>query len=75
MTKRTIEAPDPSEIKDDDEEDIDFSDIAEFDETFWQRFKLVKPDRTAQFTSRIKQWALNQFEASRKGIRRVLVVC
>ena len=28
------------------DEDIDFSDIAELDEEFWERAELVEPDRT-----------------------------
>ena len=41
------------------DENIDFSDIAELDETFWQRAKLVEPDRTEQITLRVKRSVLS----------------
>ena len=76
MKTRTNKAPDPSKIGDIGDEDIDFSDIAELDEAFWQRAKLLKPDRTEQITLRIKRSVLNHFKASGKGyqtrINRVL---
>ncbi len=36
----------PAETAATKDENIDFSDIAELDEAFWQQAKLVKPDRT-----------------------------
>ena len=36
------------------DEDIDFSDIPELNEGFWQDAKLVEPDRTEQITLRLK---------------------
>jgi uncharacterized protein (DUF4415 family) len=58
------------------DEDIDFSDIPELDETFWQQARLVEPDRTEQVTMRIKRSVLAYFRASGKGyqtrINRVL---
>lgn len=57
----------PSEIKAIRDEDIDFSDIPELDETFWQNAELVKPDRTEQITLRIKRSVLEHFRATGKG--------
>lgn len=58
------------------DENIDFSDIAELDETFWQQAKLIEPDRTEQITLRVKRSVLAYFKASGKGyqtrINRVL---
>ena len=58
------------------DEDIDFSDIPELDETFWQKTKLVEPDRTVQITMRVKRSVLTYFKAAGKGyqtrINRVL---
>ncbi|MCY4128830.1 MAG: BrnA antitoxin family protein [Gammaproteobacteria bacterium] len=57
----------PSEIRAIRDEDIDFSDIPELDETFWQNAELVKPDRTEQITLRIKRSVLDHFRATGKG--------
>ena len=58
------------------DEDIDFSDIPELNEGFWQDAKLVEPDRTEQITLRLKGSVLAYFKASGKGyqtrINRVL---
>ncbi len=58
------------------DEDIDFSDIPELDEDFWQDAKLVEPDRTEQITLRVKGSVLAYFKATGKGyqsrINRVL---
>ena len=58
------------------DEDIDFSDIPELDETFWQKAELVEPDRTVQITMRVKRSVLTYFKAAGKGyqtrINRVL---
>lgn len=58
------------------DEDIDFSDIPELDESFWQNAELVRPDRTEQITLRIKRSVLAHFRAGGKGyqtrINRVL---
>ena len=58
------------------DEDIDFSDIPELDETFWQRAELFEPDRTVQITMRVKRSVLTYFRAAGKGyqtrINRVL---
>ena len=58
------------------DKDIDFSDIPELDETFWQRAELFEPDRTVQITMRVKRSVLTYFRAAGKGyqtrINRVL---
>ena len=38
----------PRQIAATKDEDIDFSDIPELDETFWQQAELVEPDLTEQ---------------------------
>ena len=66
----------PGRIAAIEDEDIDFSDIPELDETFWQRAELVEPDRTVQITMRVKRSVLTYFKAAGKGyqtrINRVL---
>ena len=66
----------PAEIAATNDENIDFSDIAELDEAFWQRAKLVDPDLTEQITLRVKRSVLAYFKASGRGyqtrINRVL---
>ena len=68
--------PTAAEIAATKDDDIDFSDIAELDEAFWQQAKFVEPDLTEQVTLRIKRSVLAHFKASGKGyqtrINRVL---
>ena len=58
------------------DENIDFSDIPELDEQFWNNASLVEPDRTEQITMRVKRSVLDFFRAPGKGyqtrINRVL---
>ena len=49
------------------DESIDFSDIPELDEDFWDRAQLVEPDRTEQITMRVKRHVLAYFKAPGKG--------
>lgn len=49
------------------DEHIDFSDIPELDEDFWNRAELAEPDRTEQITLRVKRSVLAYFRASGKG--------
>ena len=56
--KKEIEA-----IKD---KDIDYSDIPETDEAFWQKADWVEPDRTEHVTLRIKKSVLDHFKAGGK---------
>ena len=58
----------PKEIAATKDESIDFSDIAELDEAFWQEAKLVEPDRTEQITLRVKRSVLAYFKESGKGL-------
>ena len=47
--------------------DIDFSDIPELDEQFWEQAQLVEPDRTEQITLRVKRSVLAFFKATGRG--------
>ena len=49
------------------DENIDFSDIPELDETFWQHAELIEPDLTEQITLRVKRSVLAYFKAPGKG--------
>ena len=51
-------------VKDDS---IDFSDIPELDQEFWEQAQLVEPDRTDQITMRVKRSVLAYFKAPGKG--------
>ena len=66
----------PAQIAATKDENIDFSEIPELDETFWQQAKLIEPDLTEQITLRVKRSVLAYFRASGKGyqtrINRVL---
>ena len=58
------------------DEHIDFSDIPELGEQFWDNAVLVEPDRTEQITMRVRRSVLDFFRAPGKGyqtrINRVL---
>jgi len=49
------------------DEEIDFSDIPELDEAFWQNAEWVEPDRTQSLTIRVKESVLDYFKAGGKG--------
>ncbi len=57
----------PRQIATTKDESIDFSDIPELDETFWQQAELVEPDLTDQITLRVKRSVLAYFKAPGKG--------
>ena len=57
----------PRQIAATKDEDIDFSDIPELDETFWQQAELIEPDLTEQITLRVKHSMLAYFKAPGKG--------
>ena len=57
----------PEQIAAARDEDIDFSDIPELDEDFWDRAELVEPDRTDQITMRVKRSVLAWFKAPGRG--------
>ena len=66
----------PAQIAATKDENIDFSEIAELDETFWRQAELIEPDLTEQITLRVKRSVLAYFGAPGKGyqtrINRVL---
>ncbi len=57
----------PEQIAAVKEEDIDFSDIPELDDEFWERAVIVEPDRTDQITMRVKRSVLAYFKAPGRG--------
>ena len=48
------------------DKDIDYSDIPETDEAFWQNAEWVEPDRMEHVTLRIKKSVLDHFKAGGK---------
>ena len=48
------------------DEDINYSDIPELDDNFWNNAKLVAPDRTQPVTLRVKQSVLEYFQGNNK---------
>lgn len=49
------------------DEDIDYSDIPELDESFWDKARLVEPEGTQQITLRVKKSVLEAYKATGKG--------
>lgn len=49
------------------DEDIDFSDIPELDESFWENARLVMPHQKKQITIRFDRDILDWFKARGKG--------
>ncbi|HWK43818.1 MAG TPA: BrnA antitoxin family protein [Stellaceae bacterium] len=47
--------------------EIDYSDIPELDDAFWQNARLVEPDRTQSVTLRVKQSVLDAYKAQGRG--------
>ena len=47
---------------------IDFSDIPELDEEFWERAELVEPDRTDQITMACQTRRAGLFQGSGEGL-------
>ena len=66
----------PDQIAGTEDEHIDFSDIPELDDAFWQQAELVEPDLTEEITLRVKRSVLAHFKAPGKSyetrINRVL---
>ena len=48
------------------DEDIDYSDIPELDDNFWNNAKPVTPDRTQPVTLRVKQSVVEYFQGNNK---------
>ncbi len=46
---------------------IDFSDIPELGDEFWQKATLVQPDRTQSMTLRVKRSVLDAYKAEGRG--------
>ena len=59
----------PAQIADTEDEYIDFSDIPELDDTFWQQAELVEPDLTEEITLRVKRSVLAHFKAPDKNYK------
>jgi uncharacterized protein (DUF4415 family) len=57
----------PAEIAATPDTNIDFSEMPELDETFWENARLVDPDRTQPVTLRIKKSVLDAYKAHGKG--------
>lgn len=49
------------------DESIDFSDIPELNEEFWERAQVAKPNRTDQIAMRVKRSVVACFEAPEMG--------
>jgi uncharacterized protein (DUF4415 family) len=49
------------------DEEIDFSDIAELDETFWANARIENMDKTQPVTLRVKKSVLDIYKAQGKG--------
>lgn len=47
--------------------EIDYSDIPELDEVFWQNATLIMPEGTQQVTLRVKTSVLEAYKATGKG--------
>ena len=62
ISKKRIEA-----LKAIPDEKIDFSDIPELDEEFWENAEWVEPDKTLPLTIRVKESVLDYFKAGGKG--------
>ena len=67
MSERFDRPLTPEQIAAVKDESIDFDDIPELDEGFWERAEIVEPDRTDQVTMRIKRSVLAYFKAPGKG--------
>ncbi|WP_320196804.1 BrnA antitoxin family protein [Agrobacterium rosae] len=49
------------------DDEIDYSDIPELDETFWQNATYVEPEGTQQITLRVKKSVVEAYKATGKG--------
>lgn len=57
----------PKELANVKDEDIDFSDIPELDDSFWNNASLIEPDKKKSITLRVKGSVLDYFKAGGKG--------
>ena len=67
MTKRYDRALTVQELAERPDHAIDFSDIPELGDEFWQKATLVQPDRTQSVTLRVKRSVLDAYKAEGKG--------
>ena len=67
MKKRYDKPMTAAEIAATTDRDIDFSDVPELDDAFWQSARLVEPDRTQSVTLRVKKSVLETYKAQGKG--------
>jgi uncharacterized protein (DUF4415 family) len=67
MKKRYDKQMTTAEIAATTDRDIDFSDVPELDDTFWQNARIVEPDRTQSVTLRVKKSVLEAYKAQGKG--------
>ena len=67
MEKRYDKPMTAAEIAATTDRDIDFSDVPELDDAFWQNARLVEPDRTQSVTLRVKKSVLETYKAQGKG--------
>ena len=70
MSRRYDRPLTPKQIATVKDDSIDFSDIPELDQEFWEQAQLVELDRTDQITMRVKRSVLAYFKAPGKGYRR-----
>ena len=59
----------PEQIANLADEDIDFSDVEELGESFWQNAERVDTNRTEQVTLRVKRSVLAHFKSAGQGYR------
>ena len=67
MSKKSGRELSPAELAALPDSEIDYSDIPELDEAFWQSARLVEPEGTQQITLRIKRSVLEAYKATGKG--------
>ena len=67
MSERYDKPLTPEQIVAVTDDGIDFSDIPELGEGFWERAEFVEPDLTDQITMRVKRSVLAYFKAPGKG--------
>jgi uncharacterized protein (DUF4415 family) len=67
MKKRYDKPMTAAEIAATTDRDIDFSDVPDLDDAFWQNARLVEPDRTQSVTLRVKKSVLEAYKAQGKG--------
>ncbi|MDH3659511.1 MAG: BrnA antitoxin family protein [Alphaproteobacteria bacterium] len=67
MSKRYAKPLTVDELAKVKDEDIDFSEVPQLDDAFWNEARVIKPDRTQHVTLRIKKSVLDHFKAGGRG--------